>query len=209
MGRGSVVSSDRGIGLGSGALAAYAEPGDSFVFYDINPDVVTTTERWFTYIQDARARGAQVRIDQGDARIVMEQQLAKGQSQQFDVLLVDAFSGDAVPVHLLTRECIELYWKHLKPDGILAIHISNRYINLRPVCRALATSCGRQALHIRNKSDDDTGVVASDWVLLTNNPWFLADGAVHAADTPWEDQDQPLEWTDDFSNLYSVLKRPE
>ncbi|MBI5833366.1 MAG: fused MFS/spermidine synthase [Armatimonadetes bacterium] len=196
------------IGLGTGALAAYAEAGDSFVFYDINPDVVQITSRYFTYVQDAQARGAQVRIDQGDARITMEQQLASGQAQQFDVLLVDAFSGDAVPVHLLTRECIELYWKHLKPDGVLAIHISNRYINLRPVCRALGDSCGRQALLIRNDGDDATGVVMSDWVLLTNNRWFTADGKVRESTTACDNTDKPLVWTDDFSNLYSVLKRP-
>ena len=194
------------VGLGAGALAAYAEPGDTLRYYEINPQVQQQAERWFTYLQDAKARGAKVDIVLGDGRITMEQQAARGEGQRFDILVADAFSGDAVPVHLMTRECMDLYWRHLQPDGILAVNITNRYINLQPVVRALAEAMGKQALHFLNDPDKAHGVLNSEWVLVTSNRTFIDDPEVKSGLTAWDD-DRRLVWTDDFSNLYRVLRR--
>jgi hypothetical protein len=123
------------VGLGTGTLAAYGEEGDSFRFYEINPEVLRISQQYFTYSRDS---AAQVEVVLGDARISMEREKDHGQPGRFDVLAVDAFSSDAIPVHLLTRECYQIYRYHLKSDGILAMHISSRYFNLAPVIRSLA-----------------------------------------------------------------------
>ena len=140
----------------------------------------------------------------GDARIVLERQLAAGRAQAFDVLAIDAFNSDAIPIHLLTLECFQLYWSHLKPDGVLAIHVSNRFIDLPPVVARLAAEVGKEVVFIGNSQDRDLGVYSSDWVLMTANGDFLAASALQ------EDREEmpapgPL-WTDDYSSLIGVLK---
>jgi hypothetical protein len=194
------------VGLGTGSIAAYAEEGDWYRFYDINPQVKELCDKHFTYLPDARKRGADAGVYLGDARLVMEQQLRDGAAQRFDVLAIDAFSGDAIPVHLLTQECAQLYWQHLAPDGILAIHISNRFINLRPVCRALGAARNATSMLIKNDDDDERGVTRSEWVLITRNHRFLATHGVLAAMEPWEADEKFIAWTDDFSNLYQLLR---
>jgi SAM-dependent methyltransferase len=192
------------IGLGTGTLATYGKPGDHIRFYDINPDVIRLAREQFSYWDDSEA---EVDVVLGDARISLERALAKGQPEGFDVLVVDAFSSDAIPLHLLTRECFEVYWKHLKPDGILAVHISNRMVNLQPVVRALAAEGGHEAVFVDTGDNDEKGVSSADWVLVTSNQEFLDDPAVREAITPWpEDSPEPFPWTDDFSNLFQVLE---
>lgn len=193
------------VGLGTGSMAAWGEQGDTVRFYDINPAVRDLCAKHFTYVQDSRARGADTQILMGDARLVMEQQLKDGQPQQFDVLAIDAFSGDAIPVHLMTLECARVYWQHLKPDGVLAFHISNRYLDLKPIAKALADQLGKQALLIENKDDERHGVTRSEWVLLTSNQALLDDPEVVAQTEVWPSKKAIL-WTDDFTNLYQVLK---
>ncbi len=196
------------VGLGAGTLASYGRPGDYIRFYEINPEVVRLCGRYFTYVKHCPAH---VDIVLGDARISMEHEKQRGEFQQFDVLAVDAFSSDAIPVHLLTRECLAIYRSHLKPDGILALHISSRYFDLAPVARSLAaidSGSGTQALLVSGISNESQGIDASDWVLLTANRAFLESAEVRRAVKPWTEFDRPpLLWTDDYSNLFQLLRR--
>ncbi|PYX90777.1 MAG: hypothetical protein DMG68_00535, partial [Acidobacteria bacterium] len=156
------------IGLGAGTLAAYGRAGDHFTFYDINPLVVRIAHQQFTFLQDSPAH---IDIEQGDARLSLEREAP----QQFDLLAVDAFSGDSIPVHLLTREAFALYFRHLKADGVLAVHISNRFLDLQPVVEAGAAAFTKQAWLIENDSQKSEGVYSSTWVLIGNRDGVIAD----------------------------------
>jgi hypothetical protein len=201
------------VGLGAGTLACYAGPGDYLRFYEIDPLVVHLSQEHFTFQSDARQRGADVDVFVGDARLVMERQLARGEAKQFDVLVIDAFSSDAIPVHLLTKECFAIYLAHLKSTGVLAIHISNRHLDLGPVVRTLAENAGQSALLInrelnrellRQGGDLATG---SEWVLITCDEQILANAVLRAAATPWPKHARSATWTDDYSSLFTLLRR--
>jgi spermidine synthase len=195
------------VGLGTGTLAAYAGEGDSLRFYEINPQVLDFATTYFSYSSDATSRGADVEVLLGDARIVMERQREADDRQQFDVLGIDAFSSDAIPIHLLTLESFELYWEHLKPDGILAIHITNRYLDLTPVVRKLAALHDKVAVLVRSSQNAVLAIYPAEWVLVTSNSDFLASDTVVAATSAWpSDARAPLLWTDDHSDIISVLK---
>ena len=190
------------VGLGTGTIAAYGEAGDDFQFYEINPAVRDLSGRFFTYLQRTPAKTT---IKIGDARIVMDRELKNGQQQRFDVLAVDAFSSDAIPVHLLTAECGEIYRQHLAEDGILAIHISNRFLELDPVVRGLAKQLDWQAVRIDNDSDDEEGVYSSTWVLLTPSLAVSNELQTSPYYDAWGDDEPVLLWTDDFSSLWRIL----
>ena len=155
------------VGLGAGTLAAYGAPGDVFRFYEINPRVEPIARNAFTYLRDSKAR---IEIAHGDARLSMEAEPPQG----YDVIAVDAFSGDAIPVHLLTAEAIQLYQRHLRPGGIIAFHISNLYLNLAPVVKQQADHAGLKAVIISTEENNETGAYNADWVLVTANEEFLA-----------------------------------
>ncbi len=195
------------IGLGAGTLAAYGEEGDYIRFYEINRDVVDFCDAYFTYCKDT---AAQVDIVLGDARISLEREKSRQMQGNFDVFAVDAFSSDAVPVHLLTRECYRNYWYHLKSDGILALHVSSRYFNLNPVIRSLADldrERGIQAILVNDPGNSMQETDATSWILITSNRKFLNDPQVKIAATPWPVEDAPnLLFTDDYSNLFRLLK---
>lgn len=195
------------IGLGAGMVAAYAKPDDEWRFYEINPMVTELAEEHFTYLADARERGAHLHVLHGDGRTVLERQIEHGAELGFDILILDAFSSDAIPVHLLTREAFDLYWSVLKPDGVLAINISNRHVDLSPVVRAAAERNGKEAHWVSGQAGDGEGVLASVWVLVTSNRAFLEapDVAAHLAAWP-EDARAPQLWTDDFSNVLSLMR---
>ncbi|MBI3463098.1 MAG: fused MFS/spermidine synthase [Planctomycetes bacterium] len=203
---------DRGIrigvvGLGTGSTAALGQEGDYVRFYEINPAVLGLSDKgWFTYINDTPAK---VDVILGDARVSMERELAEG-SQRFDVLAVDAFSSDSIPMHLLTVECANVYWRHLKPDGILALHISNRYLDLSGVAQALADEYKKQIRVVDCDDDPETGQSSSTWVLITSNEAFLTGPEMRgpvADATPATEQKgaAPVRWTDDFGSLWQVL----
>ena len=195
------------VGLGTGTLAGYLERGDYGRFYEINPQVLDVATSYFSYLPDAQARGADLQVLLGDARIVLDQQLEANDGQRFDVLAVDAFSSDSIPIHLLTEEAMVLYQKHMAPGGVIAVHISNRYLDLAPVVRALADARGLSAQFIENPNDGERGVNLSQWVLVTDNAAFLANEAVRSAVFPWpEDARPPLLWTDDYSSLLPLLR---
>jgi SAM-dependent methyltransferase len=199
------------IGLGAGAIAAYGRSKDVVRFYEINPEVERMAREYFTYLDDSPAR---VEVAIGDARLVLEAELDSTGPQKFDVLALDAFSSDAIPMHLLTRECNELYWRHLKPDGILAVHISNRNIDLAPVVHALAKQVRKQAIILRSDAEDSTGknVGAYDaaWIVVTSNQDFLHDSEVRRRirnkGIVLTEEDATLLWTDDYGSLWQVLR---
>jgi SAM-dependent methyltransferase len=186
------------IGLGTGTIAAYGRKGDTYRFYDINPEVVTVARRDFTYLPDS---GAKIEIAIGDARLNLEREPA----QRFDVLAVDAFSSDSIPVHLITREALGVYLKHMKPDGIVAFHVSNRFLNLVPVVARLAQEHGAHAVLVDEESDDDR--TTSPWVLVSRDKKALErPEIVEAGATGPETRDDWRTWTDDYSNLVQILK---
>ncbi len=194
------------LGLGIGVLASYAQPGDEMTFYEINPEVIRLAEgeqNYFRFLADAR--GA-VRVVPGDARISLEREFAARGSNQFDVLVLDTFNSDSVPVHLVTREAFALYLAHLKTDGVLALHISNNYLDLRPVIYELADEFGLHAAFIENPADGDRASL-SLWMLLTRNQEFLEQSAIASRITPRprDLKTVPL-WTDDYSNLFQILR---
>ncbi|HEY2913699.1 MAG TPA: fused MFS/spermidine synthase, partial [Candidatus Angelobacter sp.] len=182
------------IGLGTGTLAAYGEPGDVFRFYEIDPRVEVIAKNVFTYLRESRAK---IEIAHGDARLSMEAE----PPENYDVIAVDAFSGDAIPVHLLTAEAIKLYERHLAPGGIIAFHISNTYLNLAPVVQEEADHAGLHALLISTADNDDTGAFSSDWVLVTANEKFLALPEIADAGAKIDLKPGLRLWTDDYSSL--------
>lgn len=187
------------IGLGSGTIATYGRPNDRYTFYDINPIVPYIARTHFHFLRDSPA---QKEIVLGDARL----SLAREPSRQFDVLAVDAFSGDAIPVHLLTRQAYALYWRHLKPDGVLAVHVSNKYLNLAPVVALSAIESGKRALLVSNSADDEKEVAASDWVLVTSRSGFFDQPEIKTVASKIEPIPGLRAWTDDYSNLYRILR---
>ena len=187
------------IGLGAGTIATYARSVDHYTFYDINPLVLHIARTEFRFLRQCLAPNEVVL---GDARLSLEREPSK----QFDMLAVDAFSGDAIPVHLLTRQAYRLYWRHLKPDGVLAVHVSNKYLNLGPVVALSAAEDGKQAMMISNEADDEKEIAASDWVLVSSRPGFFDQPEIRDADEKIEPIPGLRTWTDDYSNLYKILR---
>lgn len=187
------------IGLGAGTLAAYGKPGDSFRFYEINPQVISVANGWFTFLKQSPAK---IEIILGDARLSLESE----PSQQFDVLAVDAFSGDAIPVHLLTKEALAVYFRHLKPGGILAVHTSNTYLRLAPVVKMLAEDADYTSRLISSDEDATMMVSPADWVLVTRNQDFLNKPETFAGSENIEVPPHLRLWTDDYNNLFEILR---
>jgi hypothetical protein len=186
------------IGLGAGTLAAYGRPGDHIRFYDINPAVPAIAQSIFTYIRNS---AAQVEIVEGDARA----SLAGETSQHFDVLVVDAFSGDAIPIHLLTTEALTLYRRHLTPHGILAFHVSNLHVDLVPAIALLAKSAGMQAWVVSTGAARQSGEFSSTWILVTADPNFLVQPELSAAGHSPKLHPDLKVWTDDYSALLPLI----
>ena len=186
------------VGLGTGTVASYGRWGDYIRYYEINPLVRWIATTQFTFVSDCRGK---LDIAMGDARLSLERE----QPENFDVLAVDAFSSDSIPVHLLTKEAMELYFRHLKPDGILAVHISNRYLDLEPPLQAEATVLGKSARVIDTDDVDEEDVFGATWVLLMQPPYQF-DEVEMAASKPLESSKKIRVWTDDYSNLFQILK---
>ncbi len=185
------------IGLGAGSLAAYALPGDVFRFYGINPLVERLARNEFTYLADCR--GA-VDVILGDGRLSLERE----PGQQYDLLVADAFSGDAIPVHLITQQALELYFRHLKPDGILALNIANTHLDVEPVIEKLAAALGKHSLVISSASDLQHNIFPSLWALLSSKP-ITAPIVSTVARKPAARPGLRV-WTDDYYNLFQIVK---
>jgi hypothetical protein len=193
-----------GIGLGVGTLATYARPGDEFRFYEINPDVEQMARKHFTYLADCRGKCG---VKLGDARLSLEAENRSEPQRKFDLLVLDAFSGDAIPTHLLTREAFAIYRKRLTPGGVIAAHVSNNYLRLPPVVRRLAEESDMKVSRIADAGDMSRMVAASVWILATDNESFLEANPSDPADWGSDDCPAPL-WTDQYSNLFQILKMP-
>lgn len=192
------------VGLGCGTLAAYGEAGDYIRFYEINPEVIRISDEFFTYRRDTPAK---VEVVLGDARINMERELAAGQPQEFDVLAIDAFSSDSIPMHLLTKECVELYRKHLQPDGLLCVHISNHFLDLTGVVHAIAEAVGCKCAFVDSRPDDAHGTNYATWGIVTQNSKFLESPEVRDHILRWDPKNRPpVLWTDDYGSLWQVIK---
>jgi len=194
------------VGLGTGTLAAYGRSGDRVRFYEINPAVEEVARSQFTFLADSPA---QVTVLTGDARLVLEAERARGERQNFDVLALDAFSSDAIPVHLLTREAVGLYLDHLQPDGILAVHISNRHLDLRPALEAHIKERGLKHRTISYYPDRDAEwwLYPSTWTLIARHDAVLAVPEIEdQAEWPADDDAPLVLWTDDYASLLGVLK---
>lgn len=190
------------IGLGAGTLAAYGKPGDTFQFYEINPQVIDLAKSQFTFLSDSKAS---IGIVTGDARLSLEREMGERETAPlYDVFLADAFSGDAIPVHLLTKEAFTLYLKHLKPSGILAIHVSNQYLDLAPVVAQLASANGMIARLVHNPRDEAHLYAQNDWVVMTRDAELIPEIAASAK--PIELRPGLRLWTDDYNNLLQVFR---
>lgn len=188
------------IGLGTGTIAAYGRPGDVIRFYDINPAVEPIARTRFTYLRDSPAK---IDVVTGDARV----SLSEEPPQRFDVLVVDAFSGDAIPVHLITSEALDLYRRHLQPNGIVAFHVSNRYLDLPPVVQQLADHAGMTTAFISTDDDSPHDLFGADWVLVTRDARFLAQAPVATARKTRIPEPAGLRrWTDDYNSLLPILR---
>jgi SAM-dependent methyltransferase len=187
------------VGLGTGTIAAYGKPGDAITFYEIDPLVERLARVRFAYLRECRAP---VNVILGDARVSLENE----PPQDYDVLVLDAFSGDAIPVHLLTAQAIALYRRHLKPSGVLAFHISNQYLDLAPVLAEEARHAGMIALQVRSLANDEEGEFQADWVLMSANADFFRQPDVAIASRPIALRPGTPLWTDDFNSLLPQIK---
>jgi len=189
------------VGLGTGTLAVYSRPGDYLHFYEINPEVRTLATSRFTYL--TKCRGA-CEVTLGDARLSLETE----QAQDFDLLALDAFSSDSIPIHLLTREAFELYLRHLKPGGILAVHTSNHFLDLEPVVISLARHFHLEfAVVNHDPNKDQWWIYASSWILLSRDAHVLNQPAIGSAAKSQSTKPREVRlWTDDFSSVFPILK---
>jgi spermidine synthase len=191
------------IGLGTGTISSYGRLGDYYRFYEINPLVLRLSHTgWFTFLSDCKAK---TDVAMGDARLSLERELEQGKSENFDVLAVDAFSSDSIPVHLLTLEAIQVFYRHLKPDGILAVHISNRYLDLEPVLAGLTKATGKVARVVDTEDDETQDVFGATWVLITS-PASGFDETEMARSVAVQSKRTVRLWTDEYSNLFQILK---
>jgi len=185
-------------GLGAGVMLTYARKEDHYRVYEINPLVVDVAKKEFTFINDCPAK---LEIVLGDARLSMERE----PPQNYDVLHLDAFSSDSVPAHLLTKEAFELYFRHLKPDGYLVIHISNRYLDLEPVVARAAEALNKATVYVSDPDDNDAGFFGTDMVVLANSKESFNKPRLNSFPAPKPDP-KVLLWTDDYSNLFRIVK---
>jgi SAM-dependent methyltransferase len=185
------------IGLGAGSLAVYEDADDHYKFYDINPAVIRVANTWFTYLKDAPGKTETVL---GDARLSLEREAPN----DFDVIAVDAFSGDSIPVHLITVEAFSEYLRHLKPEGVIAFHVSNRFLDLKPVLLRIAEHHQLEYAYIHETGDN--GGTTSDWVLITRHKPFILRPEIVEATEPVAPQPEWRLWTDSYNNLVEVFR---
>ncbi len=186
------------IGLGAGTLATYGDADDTYRFYEINPAVPRIAREHFTYLGDSPAR---IEIVLGDARLRLEREPSQG----FDVLAVDAFSGDSIPVHLITLEAVGAYLRHMRPEGVIAFHVSNRFLDLKPVLLAIAEKHALEYAYVHETGDD--GGTTSDWVLLTRHKPLILRPEIASATEPVAPEPGWRLWTDAYNNLLQVWRR--
>lgn len=188
------------VGLGTGTIAAYGTKGDYYCFYEINPDVIDIARKYFTFLGDSPAT---IRVKEGDARLSMEQE----RPRHYDIIALDAFSGDAIPAHLLTVEAMAVYLKHLNTDGVLAVHTSNRHLDLVPIVALLAAHYEMEARVVEVEDDGGVADAGSQWLLLSNNDRLLRALEAETDCEPLSRPDPDIRvWSDHYSNLFQILR---
>ena len=187
------------IGLGTGTLAAWGRPGDTFRFYELDPDVIDVAKTHYTFLSDSKAK---IETVAGDARLQLEREPA----QAFDVLVIDAFSSDSIPVHLITREALAAYMRQIGPQGIIAFHVTNRFLKLAPVVADLAREAGLTAVRVVDRPTGDEPFNSTDWVLVSRNAKLATEPAIAGATSAFETIPGLRPWTDNYSALFRVLK---
>jgi hypothetical protein len=191
------------IGLGAGVVGAWMQPGDALTFYEISPRVVDIARREFTFLSDGFAK---TEIVMGDGRLSLEREPPRG----YDLLGIDAFSGDSIPMHLVTREAMALYVKHIKPDGVIVFQATNRYIDLLPVVKRLAAEFGMEAVNVGDNPESEEGFEywysSTDQIIVTRNRKLLGWPALADASEPIDDRPELPTFTDAHSNLLRILK---
>jgi len=190
------------VGLGVGTTSAYGRAGDVVRFYELDPDVLALAKSHFSYLTSSPAT---LEFVIGDARLSMERELASGKPQKYDVLAIDAFSSDSIPVHLITREAIEMYMQHLAPNGLLAVHVSNRFLDLKPVLANIAAAAGLSARLITDSPTEPSPGSHTDWVLIARSDDAFGGSLAENAEPITPNPRMSL-WTDQFNNLLDVLK---
>jgi len=191
------------VGLGVGTLSAYGRAGDEVRFYELDPQVIDVAGHHFTYLGSTQAK---LDFEIGDARLSLERELKRQGPRGYDVLAIDAFSSDSIPVHLITREAVQLYARHIAPDGIIAIHISNRFLDLKPVLANIAQATGLSARLVSDSPEDDRSASSTDWVLLARDARVLDDPRIAEHAEPLVPVPGFSLWTDQFNNLLDVVK---
>lgn len=189
------------VGLGAGAFAVHGRTGDTIRFYELNPEVLRIANGYFTFLTNSAAK---VNVVLGDGRLSLQNE----PTQQFDLLLLDAFTGDSVPSHLLTDEAMNIYERQVKPDGVIVFNISNLHLDLRPVLQAVAAKHGFTAVAAPPKYvDPREGKLPSVWMILSKNQEFLNRPAIlEMARSPFSyDKPAPILWTDDHSSILPIL----
>ncbi|PLX81861.1 MAG: ferrichrome ABC transporter permease [Desulfuromonas sp.] len=190
------------VGTGAGSFAAFGQAGDTFRFYEINPQVIDLAYRYFSFLTDTPAT---VDVILGDGRIMLERELDKNGPHNFDLLAIDAFSGDAIPMHLITLESFRLYLHHLADDGLLLYHVTNRFVDLVPVVEGLAAELGYRTARLEANSDPSVGRYRSIWMAVTRNEQHLAELRRQPIYAPVSAPPTPLVFTDNYSSLLKVL----
>lgn len=190
------------IGLGTGTIAALTFKGDLIRFYEIDPDIEKIAQQYFSYLADTKAF---VDIIIGDGRLSLAQTFEKKGSENYDVLAIDAFNGDAIPVHLLTLEAVKIYLAHLSPKGIIAFHVSSRYLDLNPPLQAIAKALNLYAYIARNDGDKKNWIASAEWILLTSDP-ELGAFLYQKQALDFRPQRMAIPWTDDFNYLLSIVR---
>jgi SAM-dependent methyltransferase len=189
------------VGLGAGTMAAYGRPGDVYKFYEINPQVIELAQTEFSYLRDSEAK---IELVLGDGRLALESQ----PPQKFDLLAADAFSSDSVPMHLITREALELYMRNVRPGGVVVFNVTNRYLDLAPVVKRLADSLGLHARLVSHSPDDVEYALYSvtDFALVTADSTLFERPELAGIAAPIEVPSKVSVWTDDFNNLLQALR---
>jgi len=187
------------VGLGAGSLAVYSRPGDIYRFYEIDPQVIELARKEFSFLGEAWGN---VEVVVGDGRLAIE----RDKDGLYDLLVIDAFSGDAIPAHLLTLQAVRVYFDHLKPNGILAVNISNRHLDLSPVTGKIAAILGRRGMSVRTSQRIYGKVFEADWVLMTSRRGFFDIPEMRRAAEPLPSDREGVFWTDDYNNLFQVLR---
>jgi hypothetical protein len=189
------------VGLGAGTIAAYGKAGDAYTFFEIDPAVAAVARRYFTFLSDSPAR---THVALGDGRLLLQR---RDGAPPFDVLAIDAFSGDTIPVHLLTREAVALYLSRLAPRGVIALHVSNRHLDLRPVVRQIAADLGLQLAYVEDPEYESDGPEKSpsDWILLARERGVIDHALVREGTRELPSSPPRRAWTDDYSNIVQVM----